>query len=78
MAKLTFFSVLKSNFKCAFCKIKNCPVRYMPQRKIVQYYTGRRYVIGCEKDWKVARKKAIMKSGFREKLANRQTECIII
>ena len=60
MAKLTFFSVLKSNLKCAFCKVKNCPVRYMPQRKKVQYYDGTRYVIGCKKDIE-AREKAILK-----------------
>ena len=50
MAKLTFFSVLKSNLKCAFCKIENCPVRYMPHRKKNQYYEGTRYVTRCEKD----------------------------
>ena len=52
MARLTFFSVLKSNLKCAFCKNKNCPVRYMPQRKRTQYYDGTRYVTRCEKDRK--------------------------
>lgn len=52
MAKLTFFSVLKSNLKCAFYKNKNCPVRYMPQRKKTQYYDGTRYVTRCEKDRK--------------------------
>ena len=60
MAKLTFFSVLKSNLKCAFCKIENCPVRYMPKREIVQYCHGIRYVIGCEKDIE-AHRKAILK-----------------
>lgn len=52
MAKLTFFSVLKSNLKCAFCKKENCPVRYMPQRKKTQIYEGTRYVTRCEKDQK--------------------------
>ena len=52
MAKLTFFSVLKSNLKCAFCKKENCPVRYMPQRKKTQIYEGTRYVTRCEKDKK--------------------------
>lgn len=60
MARLTFFSVLKSNLKCAFCKNKNCPVRYMPQRKRTQYYDGTRYVTSCEKDRK-AREDAILK-----------------
>ena len=60
MAKLTFFSVLKSNVKCAFCKNKNCPVRYMPQRKKTQYYDGTRYVTRCEKDRK-AHEDAILK-----------------
>ena len=60
MAKLTFFSVFKSNLKCAFCKIENCPVRYMPQRKQIQFYDGRRFGIICEKDRK-AREDAILK-----------------
>lgn len=60
MAKLTFFSVLKSNLKCVFCKNKNCPVRYMLHRKNFQYYNGTRYVTRCEKDKKV-RESAILK-----------------
>ena len=52
MAKLTFLSVLKSNLKCAFCKNSNCPVRYFPDRKIVKYSNGSRYVTRCEKDLK--------------------------
>lgn len=60
MAKLTFFSVLKSNLKCAFCKTKDCPVRYMPERKGYHYYDGTRYVTSCEKD-KKAREEAILK-----------------
>lgn len=63
MARLTFLSVLKSNLKCAFCKNKNCPVRYMPQRKITQYYDGTSYVTRCEKDRK-AREDAILKRRF--------------
>ena len=50
MAKLTFFRVLKSNLKCAVCKKKDCPVRYYPERKKIQYCDGTRYVTGCEKD----------------------------
>ena len=52
MAKLTFFSVLKSNMKCAFCKKENCPVRYMLERKKAQIYDGTRYVTRCKKDEK--------------------------
>ena len=60
MAKITFFSVLKSNLKCAFCKKENCPVRYMPQRKKTQIYDGLQYVARCEKDEK-AREDAMLK-----------------
>ncbi len=52
MAKITFFSVLKSNLKCAVCQKENCPVRYMPERKTTQFYNGSRYVVRCEKDQK--------------------------
>lgn len=61
MAKLTFFSVLKSNLKCAFCKKENCPVRYMSHRKKTKYYDGTRYVTRCEKD-----QKTLENDGFRE------------
>ncbi len=57
MAKITFFSVLKSNLKCAFCKKKYCSVRYMPERKIKQYYDGHRYFIRCEKDTEACKNK---------------------
>lgn len=60
MARITFFSVLKSNLKCAFCKRKKCPVRYMPEREKTQIHYGVRYVIKCEKDLK-EREKAILK-----------------
>lgn len=50
MAKLTFLQVLKSNFRCATCKKKDCPVRYYPERKKFVYFGGSRYIIGCEKD----------------------------
>lgn len=52
MAKLTFFSVLRSNLKCAFCKNFDCPVRYFPDRKKVKYSNGSRYVTRCERDLK--------------------------
>ena len=63
MAKITFFSVLKSNLKCAFCKKENCPVRYMPERKKTQIYDGSQYVTRCEKD-KKAREDAMLKRRF--------------
>lgn len=50
MARRTFFSVLKSNIKCALCKNKNCRVRYYPDRRDVQYLEGSRFVTSCEKD----------------------------
>ena len=52
MAKLTFFSVLKSNLKCAVCKNKDCPVRYYPERKKSQFSGGSKFVTRCEKDKK--------------------------
>lgn len=52
MTKLTFFSVLKSNLKCALCKEHNCSIRYMPQRKKFYYHDGTRYVTKCKKDEK--------------------------
>ena len=60
MKKFTFFSTLKSNLKCSFCKITNCPVRYTPQRKIIQYYNGTTYVTMCKKD-REKREKRILK-----------------
>ena len=49
MAKLTFLRVLTNNLKCAVCKKKECPVRYYPEKRIIQYCDGKRYVIGCER-----------------------------
>lgn len=60
MAKVSFFSVLMSNLKCAVCKEKKCPVRFFPERKSEQYYDGRRFVTKCEKDRK-AHEDAIFK-----------------
>lgn len=60
MAKITFFRVLKTNVKCAFCKNKYCPVRFLPERKKYKYYDGKRFVTECEKDIK-ARENAILK-----------------
>ena len=58
MAKFTFLRVLGSNLKCAVCKKKDCPVRYYPERRKIQYCDGTRYVTDCEKD----RQKHIEKS----------------
>lgn len=60
MAQISFFRVLKSNVKCAFCKKQNCPVRFLPERKRYDYYEGSRYVTKCEKD-KKAREDSILK-----------------
>ena len=50
MSNLSFFSVLKNNLQCAFCRVKHCLVKYLPDRKIYTYKNGKRYVIECEKD----------------------------
>lgn len=64
MNNLSFFSVFKSNLKCAFCKEKNCRVRYFPNRKNVQIYDGTRYVTSCPKDrdkqWKKMLKRKLL------------------
>lgn len=49
MNNINFFSVLISNFKCAFCSNKFCEVRYFPQRKTSYFYNGKKYFIQCEK-----------------------------
>ncbi|MCI8412138.1 MAG: hypothetical protein HFJ40_06920 [Clostridia bacterium] len=46
------FNVLKSNLKCAFCKNKNCSVRYYPERMKTQVYGGTQIVTRCKKDQK--------------------------
>ena len=47
MANISFFKVLRSNIKCAFCKEKNCTLRYLPgHRKMV----GTHY-IACKKEF---------------------------
>lgn len=47
---ISFWSILKSNLKCAFCKEKNCRVRYYPGRKNYTFFGGTRYVDECKKD----------------------------
>lgn len=63
MKKLTFWNVLKSNLKCAFCKVKCCPVKYMPNRNYTQWAGGSRWVTRCEKD-----KEAELKRIIKQKL----------
>lgn len=50
MKNISFWSILKSNLKCTFCKCKNCRVRYYPDRKRYYYFGGTRYVDECPKD----------------------------
>ena len=59
MAKITFWKVLKSNIKCAVCKNKDCPVRYYPERRKIQWCEGTRYITGCEKDREAYIKKSL-------------------
>lgn len=49
-----FFSVLKDNLKCAFCKEPNCPVKYFPDHKREQVVRlhGEMYVTRCPKEKK--------------------------
>ena len=49
--KLTFFQVLKNNLQCAFCKEKDCPAKYQPNREaIVTTWSGNSHPVGCSKD----------------------------
>ena len=48
--RITFFSVFKSNLKCAVCKNKKCRVRYLPDRKRIYPYNGVMYTDECPKD----------------------------
>ena len=50
MAELTFWRVLKSNLKCAFCKERKCPVRFFPERKLRVYFGGSYWVTKCKYD----------------------------
>lgn len=47
---ITFFSVLISNLKCAFCSDTYCSVRYYPQRRNFYFYNGKKYYDTCKKD----------------------------
>lgn len=59
MKRLTFFSVLRNNLKCAFCKNKDCRLRYLPNRKEEYYYSGTRFVEECPKDKEKSVKQAL-------------------
>lgn len=49
--KPTFFRVLKNNLKCAFCREKDCPARYSPDKTGMSLsYSGQYYPIGCQKE----------------------------
>lgn len=50
MSELSFFSVLKNNLQCAFCNVKHCRVKYLPERKKYLYSGGTRYVLECKKE----------------------------
>lgn len=55
MSKTTFFSVIKGNIECAFCKRKNCPLRYYPNHKKIVGGS----IIGCNKDFEKRSKKSL-------------------
>ena len=59
MGKTTLLSVIKGNIECAFCKKKNCPLRYYPNH--TRIVGGTR--LGCDKDFE---KK--LKGSFSRKL----------
>ena len=50
MEKISFFSVLISNLKCAFCENKSCQARYYPHRANYYFYNGKKVIVHCEKD----------------------------
>ena len=49
MNNINFFSVLISNFKCAFCSNKFCEVRYFPQRKNSYFYNEKNILSNVKK-----------------------------
>ena len=49
--KPTFFSTLKNNLSCLFCrKKKNCSLKYMPGRRKSNWHDGTDYVQLCPKE----------------------------
>ena len=49
--KLTFFQVLKNTLQCAFCKEKDCPAKYQPDREVmVARWSGSYHPVGCSKE----------------------------
>lgn len=58
MSKTTLFSVIKGNIECAFCKEKNCPLRYYPNHERI---IGGSKKQGCKKDFEKRSKKVLKK-----------------
>ncbi len=50
MANYKFIEVLADNVKCAVCRVKDCPVKYYPGRKVRLWHEGEKMTIGCAKD----------------------------
>jgi hypothetical protein len=50
MAKYTFIGVLADNVKCAVCRVKDCPVKYYPGRKVTLWHESEKMTIGCAKN----------------------------
>ena len=50
MEVINFFRITLSNVKCAFCRKKNCKVRFLPGRRKYTWVGGTRYVSYCVKD----------------------------
>ncbi len=51
MTEFTFFSCLKTAIKCSLCNEKDCPCKYLPDRKIVRAIHGEQILISkCRKD----------------------------
>ena len=59
--QVNFFSVLASNFKCAFCSRRNCSVRYYPRRRKTSYINGTKYTKTCHKDQRRALRRCFRK-----------------
>lgn len=55
--KKNLFSVTKDNIECAFCKEKNCPLRYEPNH--IMLIDGSR--ISCTKDFEKRKRKIFNK-----------------
>lgn len=49
MKNISFFQVLKNNLECAFCKEKNCTVRFLPRKQKEFFHDGTRIILRCRK-----------------------------